>query len=319
MMIRWRFLLLGLALCVLGTGAGAQTPVAAARVVIVSSDTAAAYAQAAEALADSLVRQGIPRADILQTFAAETAMRLQSGQPPHPAIFVALGSAATQALVAGNAQAPVLSALIPRRSLERILRSSGRAMSARLSVIYLDQPLTRQLALIRLALPQARRLGVLSGPESPDKATELKTLASSYGLELHQAVVTQPDDFSTALPQLLDDIDVLLALADPKVFNSSTIQNILLASFHERVPLVAFSPAYVRAGAVLAVYSTPVQAGNQAADVALGVLRGQALPDHAIEPNDFEVGVNANVARALGLSPDAGQLRMALRRQEHLP
>ncbi|MDR3369619.1 ABC transporter substrate binding protein [Rhodoferax sp.] len=318
-MATWRSSLLGLALCVLGTLAWAQVPGAPARVVIVSSDTAAVYAQAAQALADGLVRQGVSRSDISQSFASELVIRLKSGQPPHPAIFVTLGSAATQALVEGNAQAPVLSALIPRHSFESILRSNGRTMSGRLSVIYLDQPLARQLALIRLALPQARRLGVLCGPESLDRATELKTLVSAYGLELHQAVVTQPEDFSTALPRLLNDIDVLLALADPKVFNSSTIQNILLASFHERVPLVAFSPAYVRAGAVLAVYSTPFQAGNQAADVVLGVLRGQVLPDHAIEPSDFEVGVNVNVARALGLSPDAAQLRMALRRQEHQP
>ncbi|HEY8907987.1 MAG TPA: ABC transporter substrate binding protein [Rhodoferax sp.] len=311
--------LLGLALCLLGTLTWAQMPSGAARVVIVSSDTAAAYAQTAEALTDALLRQGVQRTDISQTFASELAMRLKSGQQSRPTIFVALGSAATQALVAGNAQAPVLSVLIPRRSFEHILRSSGRSISARLGVIYLDQPLTRQLALIRLALPQARRLGVLSGPESSDKVTELKTLASTYGLELHQAVVTQPDDFSTALPRLLDGVDVLLALADPKVFNSSTIQNILLASFHERVPLVAFSPAYVRAGAVLAVYSTPLQAGNQAADVVLGVLRDQALPDHAIEPNDFDVGVNVNVVRSLGLSLDAEQLRTSLKRQERLP
>lgn len=320
MMIPWRSLLLGLALFVLGPVAWAQSLVeTAARVVIVSSDTTAAYAQASDALVDGLVRQGIPRAEIMQSFAPELAKRLASGQLQRTVIFVALGSAATQVLVASNVPVPVLCALIPRHSFEYILRSNGRAMSDRLSVVYLDQPLTRQLALIRLALPQARRLGVLVGLESFDKANELKTLVSSYGMELHQAVVTRPDDFPTALPQLLDGIDVLLALADPTVFNRGTIQNILLASFHERIPLVAFSPAYVHAGAMLAVYSSSQQAGSQAADVVMGVLRGQALPDRAIEPNDFEVGVNANVARVLGISPDAQQLRMSLRRQEHLP
>jgi len=38
------------------------------------------------------------------------------------------------------------------------------------------------------------------------------------------------------------------------------------------VPLVAFSPAYVRAGALLALYTTPTQAGSQAAHWALEVL-----------------------------------------------
>jgi len=317
--IRLRSRLLGLALCVAGTVAWAQSSLPSARVIVVSSDPSPAYAQAAEALTDSLAQHGIARADIAQSFASELALRLQSDQSPRPSIFVALGSEATQVLVAGNVQTPVLSALLPRRSFERILHGSGKAISARLSAIQLDQPLARQLSLIRLALPHARHLGVLAGPESSAKAFELRFLLASSYLKLQEGVVTQADDLSSALPRVLDDSDVLLALADPLVFNSSTIQNILLASFRAHIPMVAFSAAYVRAGALLAVYTTPEQVGTQAAEVALSVLRGNPLPDHVIEPNDFEVGVNTYVARALGLSPDASSLRMALRRLEHLP
>jgi ABC-type uncharacterized transport system substrate-binding protein len=75
----------------------------------------------------------------------------------------------------------------------------------------------------------------------------------------------------------------------------------------------------VRAGAVLAIYTTPVQAGHQAAELVMGVLRGRQLPDHVLEPNDFEVGVNAHVARVMDLAPDAQALRLALRRLERLP
>lgn len=314
-----RSVFLALAFGLLGVGACAQVPDGLPRVVIVSSDTAAVYSQTAEALTDSLVRQGIPRADISQSFAAELATRLKSGPPPRPVIFVALGSEATQLLVAAGTQIPVLSALIPRSSFERILRSHGKLVSARLSAIYLDQPLARQLALVRLAFPQARRLGVLWGAESADRATGLKALVAASGLELQEATVTQAQDLPLALAQVLAGSDVLLALADPAIYNSATIQNILMSSFRARIPLVAFSPAYVRAGAVLAVYTTPTQAAYQAAEVALGVLRGKPLPDRALEPNDFEVGVNAHVARALDLSPDAQALRSALRRLERLP
>lgn len=300
-------------------GAWAQAPDAMARVVIVSSDAATAYTQTAEALTDQLVRQGIARADIAQSLAADLAARFKSGKAPRPAVYVALGSEATQLLVASGTPAPVLSALIPRRSFDHIVRSLGKTVSARLSAIYLDQPLARQLALVRLALPQVRRLGVLWGDESADQVAGLRSLAAANGLELQETRVTQADDLPLALAQVLGGSDVLLALADPAIYNGNTLQNILMSSFRARVPLVAFSPAYVRAGAVLALYTTPLQAGQQAAELVLGILRGKPLPDRVVEPNIFEVGVNAHVARVLDLTLDAQALRLALRRLERLP
>ena len=75
-----------------------------------------------------------------------------------------------------------------------------------------------------------------------------------------------------ALKQVLEDAEVLLALADAQIYNSNSLQNILLTSFRARVPLVAFSPAYVRAGALMAVHVTPTQLGAQAGVIARGVL-----------------------------------------------
>jgi len=319
MRVQRRLLWLCAAAWLLCGAALAQTPLGQVRVMIVSSDTAPAYAQAAQALSDSLVRQGVPPAQISQSDASELALRLQSGQSLRAAVFVALGSEAAQVLLAGKVQAPVLCALLPRGAFERLLRSTGRVMSGRLSAIYLDQPLARQLSLIRLALPQASRLGVLWGPESSGNARSLQVQAAAYGVSLSELALGRVENLSTGLPELLADSDVLLALPDPLVFNSNTIQNILLSSFRARVPMVAFSPAYVRAGALLALYTTPEQAGQQAAEQVWQVLQGKPLPDHPIEPNDFEVGVNAHVARSLGLTFDGISLRLALRRLERLP
>lgn len=299
--------------------AQAQTNLSQVRVMVVNSDPAPAYAQAAQALSDGLARLGVPPSQISQSFASDLTLRLHSDQAQRPTVFVALGSEAARVLLAGNVQAPILCALLPRAGFERLLSMNGRVMSGRLSAIYLDQPMARQLMLIRLALPQPSRLGVLWGPESSGHASSLRAQTAAYGMSLSEVVVSRVEDLSTGLPALLADSNVLLALPDPLVFNSSTIQNILLTSFRARVPIVAFSPAYVRAGALLALYTTPEQAGQQAAEQVWQVLQGKPLPDRPIEPNDFEVGVNAHVARALGVAFDSTHLRLALRRLEHLP
>ena len=322
-----QLLLLGLLLGLVGQGACAQAQVQAqiqaraveTRVVIVSSDTTAAYVDAAQALTDGLVRDGVSRYDVRQMTATEFAASLQAGQLLRPKVFVALGTAATSTLAGSAVHSPVLSFLIPRSSFERVLRDSGRKVSSQFTAVYLDQPLSRQLALVRLALPSANRVGVLWGPESIARAPLLRSQAAVSGLVLTETIIDGQKTVFPGLKQVLDDSDVLLALADPQVYNSNSLQNILLSAFREKVPMLAFSPAYVRAGALLALYVTPLQAGSQAASLVLEVLHDRPLPAAAVESSDFDVAVNEHVARAQNLSLDSKALRLELRRLERLP
>ena len=288
---------------------------AAVSLVIVSSDRSAAYVEAAQAIVNDLKPGGISTDDVLQL----TAQEWSSAVAGSPKLVVTLGSEAAKTVIGSDVRGPVLSALLPRSSFERILRTSGRKVSSQLSAIYLDQPLSRQLALIRLALPSARRLGVLWGTESLIHAPSLRVLLPLSGFQLVEANVMPNEPLFPDLKHVLDDAEVLLALADPIVFNSNTIQNVLLASFRARVPVVAFSPAYVRAGALMALYATPTQVGQQVGSVVRGALQGRVLPTLPLYAQNFSVAVNEHVARSLGLALDATGLSNQLRQREELP
>ncbi len=312
MLRRLRFLWLSALLCLAGGLAHAQ-----AKVVIVTSDSSATYVQAAEVLTLELKRKGVEEADIRRMDLSEWGTGAEHVSAS--GIYVALGTAATQAMALNSMSAPVLAILIPRASFDRVLRASGRKASADFTAIYLDQPLQRQLTMIRLALPQAKRMGVLWGPDSRYKAPLLHSLAAANGFLLNEAGLAGELDVYTDLKQVLGDSDLFLALADPQVFNTSSIQNILLTTIRAQVPVVAFSPAYVRAGALLALYATPEQVARQSATLVWAVLHGRPLPHGTMETDDFEVGVNANVARVLNLTLDGNAIRSALRRVEKLP
>ena len=287
----------------------------AASVLVVSSERSAAYEEAAEALMAELERGGVGRTEVEFVTASEWSQ----GNDRSSKLIVTLGFEAAQALVSSDVRTPVLSALLPRSSFERVLRVSGRKVSSQLSAIYLDQPLNRQVALIRLALPSVRRIGVLWGTESLIHAPSLRLLAPSSGFQFVEANVIASEPLFPGLKRVLDDSEVLLALADPTVYNSNTIQNVLLASFRARVPVLAFSPAYVRAGALLALYVTPTQVGQQVASVVRGVLQGKALPSSPAYAQNFSVAVNGHVARSLGLALDADGLASQLRQREGAP
>lgn len=284
---------------------------AEASIVLVGSERGGAYDEAADALVAELGRAGAAHVEVIRMTAAEL---VQAGALT-PRLFVALGLEACRVVLRRESRIPILCTLLPRMGFERLLVETGRKASGQLSALYLTQPLTRQLDLLRLALPQVRRLGVLWGPESRAQMPELEALARNRGLKVNGAQVEVGEPVFGPLKKILDESDLLLALADPQVYHGGSIQNILLTSFRARVPMLAFSPAYVRAGALLAVYSSPAQIGRQAGALARGVLQGQPLgaPLHA---QDFSVSVNEHVARSLGLELDAQALTERLRRLE---
>ena len=300
----------------------AATPARAAEpvVVVVISERSASYLEAAEVLVRELERGapergGVARGDI----ALMTSNEYAAAPGLAPRLFIAVGAGASSVLAARESRVPQIATLLPAASFEQIMQATGRKPSAVFSAVYLSQPLARQFDLIRLALPEARRVGVLLGSDSLAQVPALQAAALSRGLELASAVVGPGETAYAALQKVLEDADLLLAVPSPQVYNSSSIQNILLSSYRARVPFVGFSPSYVQAGAVFAVHSTPAMVSRQAAVMARDLLMGRGLPGAPQHPQEFNVSVNEQVARSLGLKLDALVLTDRLRQLERTP
>ncbi|MGE5467008.1 MAG: ABC transporter substrate-binding protein [Ignavibacteria bacterium] len=240
----------------------------------------------------------------LQGVAAEVVAKpwpeLMRSEGPAPRIVVAIGVSALRGFSESGPRVPLLATLVPRAAYAGAAAAlAGRPHSA----VWLDQPAGRQLDLLRLALPGRTRVGVVFGSESRAYENEIQRAAAERGLILVGARSEAPDQLPSALRKALEDADVLLALPDPQVYNGATIQNVLTSTYRQRVPMAGFSPAYVKAGALLALYSTPAQVGNQVGDIVRGFLSGRPLPAPQ-GPRDFVVGANADVGRSLGIPID---------------
>lgn len=288
---------------------------AATRVWVAVAEEGGAYAEAAAALRAEL-------ADGAEIGSGKW-QALFDGQEGMPDLIVTVGVAAFDGALerlaqkeAAWARVPVLAILLPQAVFEARM-ASGPVVQRPISAVVLDQPLGRQMAFIKRALPDRRHVGVLSGTQTRPLLKALEKEASGRGLRLMSApVANAPDDLYPALRSVLEEADVLLALPEPAVYNSGTLQNILLTTYRARTPLVAFSPAYVKAGAVLALYSTPAQVARRAAEIVREWRAGRGLP--AVQaPREFTVVLNAKVAASLGLQiDDANAIVESLRRQE---
>ncbi|MBU1689931.1 MAG: hypothetical protein KJ958_02170 [Gammaproteobacteria bacterium] len=295
----WRFLF---ALCL--TLAMLCLPLTAAAldgVTVVLSEEGGAYAQVADKLRAVLSQNGGTARLPVKMIALKEgdSLRAEPGQ-----LLLAVGTEAMDELAKKKLPQPMLSVLVPRAAFEKTARQNGRLGDPRnFSAITLDQPWARQFALIRQALPGRTKVGVLLAPNSPELATALSAAAKVAGFVAIIETVDGEADLLPSLKRLLGECDVLLAVPDPLIYNRNTVQSILLTTYRHQVPLIGFSPSYVKAGAIAAVFSVPEQIGQQAAEIIQRLAADQRLPLPQ-PPRYFSVGVNTQVARSLGISID---------------
>jgi ABC-type uncharacterized transport system substrate-binding protein len=210
---------------------------------------------------------------------------------------------ATESLVNLSSRPPLLVILVPRewylKSAQPVLsRSAAKGVSA----IYVDQPFDRQARLIRLAFPDARRVGLVIGAEREALVGKLEAELRRQGLSLEYEAISTDRELIGALERVLPSSDLLLALPDPIAFNRNTAQSVFLTSYRYRDPVLGYSSSLTRAGALLSLYSTPAQVGRQAADWIrnAGQDAAPSLPPPS-HPDYFSVSINSQVARSLGI------------------
>jgi ABC-type uncharacterized transport system substrate-binding protein len=276
------------------------TAVALDGVTVVLSEEGGAYAQVADKLREVLFQSGGAARLPVKVIGLQEggSLRADPGQ-----LLVAVGTGAMEALAQKNLPQPVLSVLVPRAAFEKTARQSGRLGDRNFSAITLDQPWARQFSLIRHALPGKLKVGILLAPNSIELAKVLSAAANAAGLVARIEMVDGDADPLPELKHLLGESDVLLAVPEPLIYNRNTIQSILLTTYRYEVPLLGFSPSYVKAGAIAAVFTVPEQIGQQAAEMIQHLAAERRLPLPQ-SPRYFSVGVNAQVARSLGIGLD---------------
>ncbi|MEO7105134.1 MAG: ABC transporter substrate binding protein [Rhodoferax sp.] len=271
-------------------------------VTVVLSEDSGAYAEFASQLGSALGKAGGAKTALrvvtLNNLKDEPAARTGTTQ-----VLIAVGTPAMAAMARKPTAVPVLNVLVPRASFRSLTRSSARTQDNKLfSAVFFDQPWARQLSLIRNAIP-GRRVGVLLGKDSAEFGSSLLAAARDAHMVVTLETVLDEADLLPALKRLLPNSDALMAVPDATIYNRSNIATILLTSYRAKVPLFGFSPSYVKAGALAAVYSEPGQIAQQVAEIIQKLPANGGLPAPQ-SPRYFSIAVNAQVRLSLELNVD---------------
>lgn len=179
--------------------------------------------------------------------------------------------------------------------------------------VSLDIPLELQFRVLAQVVPHARRIGMLyDAARKGAFVEEVRAAAALRRLKVTAKPVYAKDEVKVTLERLLREADCLWAAADSLIYNQQSGRDILLTTLQSRIPFMAFSSYYVKAGALCALECDYKDIGRQSAHLALRILRGEKPQTMPIEsPRKTRLVINRMTAAAIGITIPADILKGA--------
>jgi putative tryptophan/tyrosine transport system substrate-binding protein len=173
----------------------------------------------------------------------------------------------------------------------------------------------KRLELLRDLLPQASRIGVLVSPADPalteTQLKEVTTAALAMGIQIKIYNADTRAEIDAAFETMGRERPDAVFVATTPFLNGRRVQLTQLAAFY-RLPAIYALRDYVEVGGLISYGSDIVDVYRQAGVYVGHILKGSKVADLPIvQSNKFELVVNAQTAKMLGLTVSSSLLGRA--------
>jgi putative ABC transport system substrate-binding protein len=154
-----------------------------------------------------------------------------------------------------------------------------------------------------------RRIGIVYDPAKSDwYLKQARSAARQLGLDLVLREVHDPRQVMAQLESLSGKVDCLWLLPDATALTGETLEAYFLFAAGESVPVLSFSAAHLKLGALAVLEVDRLELGRQAGEMAQQMLRGERPEPPVVLPHKVAVKANEAVARRLNISSELLQL-----------
>jgi putative tryptophan/tyrosine transport system substrate-binding protein len=173
----------------------------------------------------------------------------------------------------------------------------------------LDIPFRQHVRPLQALVPTASRIGVLFDPQKTNGMhSQILKEAKALGITIVSKAVHSEQDVPEALHAIKHHIDALWLLPDSTVLTENTLEFLISTTLESHIPVVGFSSALVRSGALVGAYFHYADIGLQAAELAQQLVEpiSASLLGTIQSPDRVHQSINQKSARhlSLPLTPD---------------
>lgn len=166
-------------------------------------------------------------------------------------------------------------------------------------------PLALQLQLIKDLLPNAQKIGMLYNLGEINgkiQVEQVQALSSDFGLEIVSVGVTNNDEISSAMTQLVSEVDAIYNITDNLIVTATSI--IVDKANSAKIPVFAAENGAMSLGLLAVDGLSYEKLGVQAGSIVKDILFSQKKPSEIAVSGAIETSleINVKVAELLGIS-----------------
>ncbi|GED59111.1 ABC transporter substrate-binding protein [Brevibacillus formosus] len=166
-------------------------------------------------------------------------------------------------------------------------------------------PVEEQLKLIKEMKADAKSVGIIYSSGEVNSKVQVdaaKAVASKLGLEIKEAAITSATEVKQAAESMVGKVDAFYVPTDNMVVSS--IAAVIGVAEAQKIPVIAGEENSVKSGAIATYGIDYTKLGEQTADMATKILKGEAKPaDMAVEVQvDMKLVLNKKAAEKMGVT-----------------
>lgn len=292
------------------SGIMASSIVSAQSVAVTSIVEHPALDSIKDGVRDALTQAGYTEAKGLkwqfQTAQGNTAIAAQIARKfigDKPDVIVAIATPSAQAVVAATKTVPVVYSAVTDPVAAQLVSSmdaSGTNVTGISDALSLD----KQVDLIRMVVPDAKKIGIVYNPGEANSVVvvkRLRELLPKSGMSLIEATAARTVDVGAAARSLVGKVDAIYTNTDNNVV--SAYEALVKVGNSAKIPLIASDTDSVKRGAIAALGVNYYDLGVQTGKIVIQILKGAKPGDIASQTSDkLELYVNPTAAKKQGVT-----------------
>jgi len=232
------------------------------------------------------------------------------------AVIAAADTASTRAAQAATTTIPIVFLVgadpVSFGLVASLARPGGNATGIN---VFTGELVAKRLGLLRELVPGATRVAALvhSADAAFDDSTsrDVEAAARAMGLHIQVFKPSTSREISAAFATFMRERPDALFVGPGPFFNTRRVQLVLLAASN-KIPTIYAVRAYVEAGGLMSYGASLADAFRQVGIYAGRILKGEKPADlPVLQPTKFELVINAETARMLGLTVPPSLLALA--------
>jgi len=175
--------------------------------------------------------------------------------------------------------------------------------SGKVAGISLNVSARRQLSALLSVMPGVARIGVVYDPQkSALLVREVREAAAEHNVVVVAKAVYSSKEVPGAVKYVMGHVDVFWMVPDSTVVFPEAVESLLLNSFENNVPVLAFAERYVNLGALLSLNIDARDIGRQACEISRGILGGKEAAGTVSQPRKAVLSINWKTSIKMGVN-----------------